>query len=128
MRPVWLVEAGVYGAEAEPLLAVIRRQGMTAAVVPDQAMRRGSDLLIGGSSLADGDCVLGYGTFPFARQIQLHRRWVPGAWCDPINFDCSYYFAYFGRFLLNQAYVMSDNYFSPATTTRPLTSAPPDDN
>jgi hypothetical protein len=28
--------------------------------------------------------VVGYGTFPFAGQVQLHRRWVPGAWCDPI--------------------------------------------
>jgi ATP-grasp domain, R2K clade family 3 len=54
--------------------------------------------------LADGDCVLGYGTFPFARQIQLHRRWTPGAWCDPSNLDCTTYFAYFGKFLLNQRY------------------------
>jgi hypothetical protein len=33
MPPVWLIEAGVYGAGADPLLAEIRRQGMAAAVV-----------------------------------------------------------------------------------------------
>ncbi len=38
MKPVWLVEAGVYGAEAEPLLAEIRRQGMVAEVVPFQSL------------------------------------------------------------------------------------------
>jgi hypothetical protein len=27
-RPVWLIESGVYGPEAEPLAAEIRRQGM----------------------------------------------------------------------------------------------------
>ena len=29
MLPVWLIEAGVYGAEAEPLRAEIRRQGLS---------------------------------------------------------------------------------------------------
>jgi hypothetical protein len=38
MRPVWLIKAGDYGAEAEPLLAGVRRQGMAAEVVPFRAM------------------------------------------------------------------------------------------
>ncbi|HEY7327971.1 MAG TPA: hypothetical protein VH592_10040 [Gemmataceae bacterium] len=80
MRPVWLIEAGVYGAEADPLLAEIRRQGMAATLVSHQTLQKESNLSVPGQRLADGDCVLGYGTFPFARQIQLHRRWLPGAW------------------------------------------------
>jgi hypothetical protein len=106
MKPVWLIEAGVYGAEANPLLSEIRRQGMIAEVVPHKALQKGTDTVVGGRTLADGDCVIGYGTFPFARQIQLHRRWVPGAWCDPANLDCTCYFAYFGKFLLNQHYAV----------------------
>ena len=106
MRPAWLIEAGVYGAEADPLLAEVRRQGMAAEVVPFQALLKEKDLVAGGRPLVDGDCVVGYGTFPFARQVQLHRRWVPGAWCHPTNLDCSCYFAHFGRFLLNQHYAI----------------------
>src|SRR5947209_3138086 len=106
MRPVWLMEAGVYGAEAEPLLAEIRRRGMRAEVIPHRATRKGVNLSAGGRLLGGGDCVLGYGTFPFARQIQLHRRWVPGAWCDPEQLDCTAYFARLGRFLLNQPYAL----------------------
>jgi hypothetical protein len=106
MLPVWLIEAGVYGSEADPLLAEIRRQGMIAEAVPFQAVLKEKHLIAGGRSLADEDCVIGYGTFPFARQIQLYRRWVPGAWCDPINLDCTTYFAHFGRFLLNQHYMI----------------------
>src|SRR5262245_66371285 len=102
MRPVWLLEAGVYGAEAEPLLAEVRLQGMAAEVIPYQALRKGVEVLAGGWALADGDCVVGYGTFPFARQIQLHRRWVPGAWCDPANPDCAAHFAHFGKYLLTR--------------------------
>lgn len=104
MRPAWLIEAGVYGAEADPLLAEIRRQGMAAEAVPFQALLKEKHLAAGGRSLADGDCVIGYGTFPFAREIQLHRRWIPGAWCDPDNLDCTCYFAHFGKFLLNRRY------------------------
>ncbi|HEY7423155.1 MAG TPA: ATP-grasp domain-containing protein [Gemmataceae bacterium] len=106
MRPVWLIEAGVYGAEAEPLLVEIRGQGMTATLVSHQALQKEINLSVFGQRLADGDCVIGYGTFPFARQIQLHRRWLPGAWCNPNNLDCTTYFAYFGRFLLNQHYAI----------------------
>jgi len=42
MRPAWLIEAGVYGEEAVPLLNEIRRQGMAAEVIPYQALKRGA--------------------------------------------------------------------------------------
>jgi hypothetical protein len=106
MRPVWLIEAGVYGAEAESLVAEIRRQGMTADFVPHKALRKGSDVIIDGWNLGLDDCVIGYGTYPFVRQIQLYRRWRPGAWCTTENLDCTAYYAYFGKFLLNQNYAI----------------------
>jgi hypothetical protein len=106
MNPIWLVEAGVYGDEAGPLLTAIRRQGMAVAVVPHQALKRGEMLSVEQQVLADDDCVIGYGTFSFARQIQLHRPWKPGAWATAENLDCTTYFAYFGKFLLNQRYVI----------------------
>jgi hypothetical protein len=106
MRPIWLIEAGVYGAEAEPLCAEIRRQGMPAEVVPFRTLLKEKHIAVDGRPLADGDCVLGYGAFPFPRQIQLHRRWVPGAWCDPAALDCAGYFAHLGKFLLNQHYAL----------------------
>lgn len=106
MRPTWLIEADVYDDEATPLLEEIQRQGMVAEVVPYRAIRKGAILAIGGQDLAPKACVIGYGTFPFARQIQLHHRWVPGAWCSAEDLDCAAYFAYFGRYLLNQHYVI----------------------
>jgi hypothetical protein len=106
MRPVWLIEADVYGDEAGPLLAEIRRQGMAAELLPFRALLRETDVVAGGRPLADGDSVIAYGTFPFARQVQLHRRWPPGAWCDPARLDCACYFAYLGKYLLNQHYAL----------------------
>jgi hypothetical protein len=86
-------------------LAEIRRQGMVPEFIPIQVLQKEKDLVAAGRPLADGDCVIGYGTFPFARQIQLHRQGIPGAWCDPVNLDCTTYFAYFGKYLFNQPYV-----------------------
>jgi hypothetical protein len=81
IRPVWLIEAGVYWVEAEPLRAEIRRQGMAAAFVPHQALKNNSDVLIEGRPLSPGDCVNGYGTYPFARQnlsyLSIHGCQVP---------------------------------------------------
>jgi hypothetical protein len=104
MRPVWLIEAGVYGAETDPLLTEIRRQGMVPECLPFRTLLKEKDIAAGGHLLTEGDCVIAYGTFPFARQVQLHRRWTPGAWCDPSRLDCACYFAHFGKFLLNQHY------------------------
>src|SRR5262249_54046439 len=88
------------------LLGEIRRQGMAAGLVPHRALKPGSELVIDGRPIGPDDCVIGYGTFPFARQIQLHRRWLPGAWCTPENLDCIAYHAYFGKYLLNQDYAI----------------------
>jgi ATP-grasp domain-containing protein len=106
VRPTWLIEAGVYGDEAAPLLEEIRRQGMAAEVVPHQSLRKGSSPVVGGQPLPTEACVIGYGTFPFAQQVLLHHRWIPGAWCSAENLDCAAYFAYFGRYLLNQHYAI----------------------
>lgn len=62
MHPTWLIEAGVYGDEALPLLDEVRRQGMTAEVVPHQSLRKGTAPVVGGQPLAPEACVLGYGT------------------------------------------------------------------
>jgi hypothetical protein len=106
MKPVWLIEAGVYGTEADPLLTEIRRQGMLAEVVPFNALQKGQNLVVDGQPLSERACVVGYGTFPFARQLQLHHRWLPGAWANPENLDCTAYFAQYGKFLLNQPYAI----------------------
>jgi hypothetical protein len=106
MCPTWLIESGVYGDEITPLLAEIRRQGMAVAVVPYQSLTNGSVPVLDGRPVPADACVIAYGTFPFARQVQLHHRWMPGAWCNPQTLDCATYYAYFGRYLLNQSYVM----------------------
>ena len=106
MRPIWLIEAGVYREEVVPLVEEIQRQGMMAEVTSYSSLKKGSAPLVNGQIISKSDCVIGYGTYPFARQIQLHHGWSPGAWCSDVNLNCANYYAYFGRYLLNQNYVM----------------------
>ncbi len=82
MRPIWLIESNVYHDEVGRLLAEIRRQGMVADLVPFEVLQKQKSLLVAGRPLGEGDC----GTFPFAFEIQLHRRW-PGDWCGHVKRD-----------------------------------------
>jgi hypothetical protein len=102
MKPVWLIEADVYGANAEPLVAEVRRQGMECLTVPHRALVKGPHPVAEGGRLKGADCALAFGTFPFVRQVQLHFPWVPGGWCDAGKLDCSVYYARFGDFLLSR--------------------------
>jgi hypothetical protein len=104
MRATWLIEAGVYGDEALPLLQEIRRQGMAAEILSHQALSKGSISVVGGHPLTPDACVIGYGTFPFAQQILIHHPWVPGAYCSATNLDCEAYDPHFASFLLNQTH------------------------
>lgn len=51
-------------------------------------------------------CILFYGSLQTMRQIQLKQPWIPGAICNVKNFDCTTYYNFLGRFLVNQDYMM----------------------
>jgi hypothetical protein len=105
-RPVWLIEADVYGAEVDPLIAEIRRQEMDCGFVRHRELIKGPAPVVNGSSLTPGDCVVVYGTYPTVRHAQLHSGWVPVGWLDPVAFDCAVYYPHFSPFLLNRRYVV----------------------
>src|SRR5262245_15654591 len=107
MHPTWLIEADVFGETAEPLKAEIRRQGMACHVTRQTLLAGASGNTFAGRRLADDDCVVACGSFPFVRFVQMHRRWVPGGWCNPENLACSSYYTPLARYLLNQRHVIT---------------------
>jgi hypothetical protein len=40
------------------------------------------------------------------RQLQRQKPWVPGSFCTLPNFQCSKYYTHFGKYLLNDEYLM----------------------
>ncbi len=105
MRPIWIIEAGVFGQNAERLRAEVERQGMECWSVRQYALADDSMASLRGEPLAPDDCVICYSTFPFAQDVEA-RGWKSGAWCSFDNLACSMYYAYFGRYLLNQQYTL----------------------
>src|SRR5262245_7272655 len=95
-RPVWLIEAGVYGDEVEPLAAEVRRQGMECRFVTYR------EIVKGPAPLPAGSCAIVYGTYPTVRHAMLRCGWTPGGWCSPENLDCAAYYPHFADFLLNR--------------------------
>jgi hypothetical protein len=106
MTPTWLIETGVYGEEIAPLVAEIRRQGMAVESLSHRILSQQRRVTAGGRVVDEGACVIGYGTSPFVREIQLHRSWIPGAWYAPDNLDCRAYYPRFEKHLLNRRYVV----------------------
>lgn len=106
MTPTWLIEADVFGESAEPLRREVRRQGMAHATVDYRPARPPPDNIVGCPMLPPDACVVFWGTLPLLRQIQLHRDWVPGGWCSLKHLECATYYAYFGRYLLNDDYAL----------------------
>jgi len=58
------------------------------------------------AKFSDHDCVLFYGSLGAARRIQRTVNWSPGVWMNLPNFECTTYFNKFGKYLLNNNYVM----------------------
>jgi hypothetical protein len=101
IAPSWLIQVDVFGRSFEPIKSAIRRHGMGYAIVQARQFLNGVIPTIGGCPLSEADCVVFSGTYPLLRHIQLHRKWVPGGWCNAEEFDCRRYYPVFGRELLN---------------------------
>lgn len=58
------------------------------------------------------DCVIVYGSIEFVRKTHRETAWIPGAsWVETKNLLCSTYYAYYGKYLLNQ-----ECFFIPLST------------
>lgn len=101
MKPVWLIERDVFGPNAERFRAEVFRQGLGCFTVDYRPGRRPPDDILGCPPLAADACVILWGTLPLMRQIQLHRRWIPGGWCNADRLECAEYYPHFDRYLLN---------------------------
>jgi hypothetical protein len=101
MKPIWLIERGVYGEYAKILKDEVERQGMRCFEVDYRPGKKPPADIFGCPNVAEDACVILWGTLPLMQQVQLHHAWTPGGWCNVKNLDCSAYYSYFGPFMLN---------------------------
>ena len=100
MKPLWLVETGVWhDGNVDRLLALLREQGV--AVHAEQYTHLGGMEF----EVADFDRpVVFYGSLNTAEFLRSRIDAVPLIWYDRHAFSCRSYYARWGRFLLQEHY------------------------
>ena len=99
MKVSWLVED--FNEDLGPFISEIQRQGHGLEVVKYVPFESGDY-----NAFTDDQCVIFHGSLNLMRQLQRQKKWVPGGWCDFKNFECTTYYAHFGKYLLNDQYMM----------------------
>ncbi len=97
----WLVENDVFDEDLGPLVDEIKWQGMEVVEIKYVPFESGTY-----DHFEDDDCVICYGSLNLIKQLQRQKPWVPGSWCNFKNFECTTYYAHFGKYLLNDRYIM----------------------
>ena len=101
MKPKWLIENYEHDSSLQPLIDEIKNQNMEIEVVKYEPWESGTF-----NQFADNDCVIFYGTLNLGRQLQREKPWIPGVYCNFKNLCCHTYYPYWGKYLLNQDYIM----------------------
>ena len=102
MEVKWLVEDSVFEEDIDSLIEEIQRQGMEVRKVKYVPFQGGEYY----NYFNVNDCVVFYGSLNLMVQLKREVPWIPLGWCTLQNFECSKYYAYFGKYLLNSDYVM----------------------
>lgn len=101
MKPDWLIQTNMEGVDTKQMIAEVTAQGMVVRPI-DHRLGAHIDF----SEYDPHDCIVGYGDIDFVRQVNTRAPFIPGAWCNFENMKCSTYYAYFGKYLLNNKYIM----------------------
>lgn len=101
MQPSWVIEDFERDNSFGPLAEEVKRQGYDCEVIRYEPLQSGS------YDVFDTEgCVLFQGSINLALQLQHDKRWIPGAWLTPANYECMKYYAHLGKYLFNDHYVI----------------------
>jgi hypothetical protein len=102
VRPVWLIETGVWqDGNVGRMIALLRDLGVSVHAEPYAPHLGGTDFL---AVEADRPVVF-YGSLNTAERLRvLGPDWVPFVWFDRAAFSCRSYYAHWGDLLIQEQY------------------------
>jgi hypothetical protein len=108
MRIGWLIDADMFEGYRDDLVAGIRACGHEVKLIrPPAPPYRWEDVGCSYRETFPPDaCVVVHGDIELVARVYRERRWTPGVFGTMENFACSSYYCFFGKYLLNQDYVM----------------------
>jgi hypothetical protein len=97
----WIIEDFEPDNKFEDLAKEVIRQGMQCELIQYLPLQSGSYDVFGNQ-----DCVIFQGSIELARQLKKQKGWIPGPWLTAKNYECTTYFAHYGKYLFNDPYVL----------------------
>ncbi len=101
-KATWFLEETAFQEDLEPMKREIIKQGFTLKTDKYTPFQGGTYHQLFDSS----ECVIFYGSLNLAKQLSEDRNFHPHIYCTMRNYECSKYYAYLGKFLLNSHYAM----------------------
>ena len=101
MNVKWLLERDIFDEDLLPILMAIKDQGFEYRIVTYIPFESGKF-----DQFPAEDCVMCYGSLNLMKQLCKEGRWVPGPIMSLDKFECTHYYTYFGKYLLNKDYMM----------------------
>ena len=96
----WMLERDIFDEDLDPIIEAIKQQGFEYEMITYVPFEGGEY-----NQFSDDECVLCYGSLNWVRQMTRQKPWV-GIYCNLPNFECTKYYTYFGKYLLNSDYIM----------------------
>ncbi len=101
MNVKWLLERDIFDEDLLPILMAVKEQGMEHRIVTYIPFEGGHY-----NQYPCEDCVVCYGSLNLMDHLQKNKKWLPGIYMNLPNFECTKYYTYFGKYLLNSDYFM----------------------
>jgi len=102
MNIKWLLEKDVFSEDLQPLKNEINKQGFEYKEIEYIPFQGGKY----DNMFDNNDCVIFYGSLNLSRRLKKEQNFHPHIYSTLENYECTKYYAYFGKYLLNQNYVM----------------------
>lgn len=97
----WLVEKYEDNNFINGLIEALQKNNFVYSVVDNFHFQYDTSFLF-----PDEDCVIFYGGLSFSKVLQREKKWIPGPISNFQNLECLTYFSHFGKYILNQDYIM----------------------
>lgn len=101
MKTKWLIEDFDQDNNYQRLAEEVKRQGYECEVITYVPFQGGNY-----NKYNDDDCVLMQGSLNLVSQLLGQKKWIPGAWLNLQEYQCSYYYSFLGQYLFNDDYIM----------------------
>lgn len=99
MKCKWLLQEDVFNEDLESFTKEITKRGMQYEIVKYIPFDIDNQYKV----FDDDECVVCYGSINWINRVK-HNPWIPGVWLDKKALECTTYYAYYGKYLINKDY------------------------